>query len=197
MGIPPPKKNRYSSASNYTRIAPPPKSQAKRISIPSNKNSSNYDSSTSGDFNSTFVDSFYPSGQPPFRRETRSRTAKAMSQFSGKTFTIDGDDEEDANIKYSRQRWTEAELQEKYIHKNKRFLFVFIRFFVYPKTGNHAITIHREDYNRLDEGEYLNDSVIEFYIKWMFDNSMDPAVKEQMHIFNSFLYTQLTKKEFP
>jgi Ulp1 family protease len=40
------------------------------------------------------------------------------------------------------------------------------RLFVYPFTGYGGITVSTADEARLDDGEFLNDNVIDFYMKW-------------------------------
>lgn len=47
------------------------------------------------------------------------------------------------------------------------------RLFVYPFTGYGGITVSKADEARLDDGEFLNDSIIDFYMKWLV---YDPCV---------------------
>ncbi|KAI1794794.1 hypothetical protein LXA43DRAFT_939951 [Ganoderma leucocontextum] len=70
---------------------------------------------------------------------------------------------------------------------------------VYPPTGTGAVNITRGDVKRLDDGQYLNDTLIEFGLKlWLDDlRKSDPETAEQVHVFNSFFYKKLSgKKEF-
>ena len=39
------------------------------------------------------------------------------------------------------------------------------RSFLYPFSGVSAIEISDDDYQRLDEGSFLNDTVIDFYLR--------------------------------
>jgi len=42
-----------------------------------------------------------------------------------------------------------------------------VRILVYPPSGTGAINITRADFNRLNPTEYLNDTLIEFGLKWV------------------------------
>ncbi|KAI8999401.1 hypothetical protein BC832DRAFT_207770 [Gaertneriomyces semiglobifer] len=67
--------------------------------------------------------------------------------------------------------------------------------FRYPLEGKSAVTVRQEDYDRLDEGQFLNDVIIEFYLKYVIQEIMDPALRDRVHIFNSFFYERLTQKD--
>jgi Ulp1 family protease len=57
----------------------------------------------------------------------------------------------------------------------------------YPPKAKHPIHIYQADYNRLNMGEYLNDTIIDFYLKFLIQNVIpDP---ERFHIFGTFFYT--------
>ncbi|KAJ1658635.1 hypothetical protein IWQ61_002166 [Dispira simplex] len=68
--------------------------------------------------------------------------------------------------------------------------------FVFPFSGVKSVTITTTDVPRLDAGEYLNDSIIEFYLKFLQVNLQrdSPELADQIHIFNTFFYPQLTAK---
>ncbi|PIL22925.1 hypothetical protein GSI_15621 [Ganoderma sinense ZZ0214-1] len=68
---------------------------------------------------------------------------------------------------------------------------------VYPPTGTGAVNITRGDLKRLDEGQYLNDTLIEFGLKLWLDElrRSDPEKAEQVHVFNSFFYKKLSSKK--
>ncbi|KAI8833692.1 hypothetical protein BJ741DRAFT_268476 [Chytriomyces cf. hyalinus JEL632] len=63
---------------------------------------------------------------------------------------------------------------------------------IYPASGVNLVTLHDEDLERLKEGEFLNDSLIEFYIR--FASSTHAADRNDFHCFNTFFYQQLTSK---
>ncbi|RKP03669.1 hypothetical protein CXG81DRAFT_16899 [Caulochytrium protostelioides] len=64
--------------------------------------------------------------------------------------------------------------------------------FRYPEKAKGAITVHTSDYLRLDRGEFLNDTVIEFYLRYMLEQPSVQAIRSDIHMFNSFFYHQLT-----
>ncbi|CDO70841.1 hypothetical protein BN946_scf184801.g34 [Trametes cinnabarina] len=68
---------------------------------------------------------------------------------------------------------------------------------VYPPSGTGAVNITRGDLRRLDNGQYLNDTLIEFGLKLWLDNlrSEQPELAEQVHVFNSFFYKKLNSKK--
>ncbi|CCM02457.1 uncharacterized protein FIBRA_04556 [Fibroporia radiculosa] len=68
---------------------------------------------------------------------------------------------------------------------------------VYPPTGPGAINIYKSDLKRLDEGSYLNDTLIEFGLKlWLADlKADDPSFAEQVHVFSSFFYKKINVKD--
>lgn len=66
---------------------------------------------------------------------------------------------------------------------------------VYPpslKSG--GIPITNLDLACLDEGTYLNDIIIDFYLKFICESIMTTEQKEKTYIFNSYFYKRLTQK---
>ncbi|XP_034431043.1 sentrin-specific protease 7 isoform X1 [Hippoglossus hippoglossus] len=57
-----------------------------------------------------------------------------------------------------------------------------------------GITVTMEDLQCLDSGQFLNDVIIDFYLKYLLHNASD-AVAERSHIFSSFFYKQLTRRD--
>eukprot|EP01133_Synstelium_polycarpum_P004981 gene4981-5794_t len=55
------------------------------------------------------------------------------------------------------------------------------------------VTIIRNDMKRLDNGEFLNDSIIEFYSRYIKDHYLSP--KNTFFFFNSFFYKKFTDKD--
>ncbi|KAM6934145.1 uncharacterized protein FYW49_000436 [Xenentodon cancila] len=57
-----------------------------------------------------------------------------------------------------------------------------------------GITVTMEDLQCLDSGQYLNDVIIDFYLKYLLQNT-SASVAERSHIFSSFFYKQLTRRD--
>ncbi|KAM9709196.1 sentrin-specific protease 7 isoform 1-T2 [Menidia menidia] len=57
-----------------------------------------------------------------------------------------------------------------------------------------GITVTMEDLQCLDSGQYLNDVIIDFYLKYLLQNA-SAAMAERSHIFSSFFYKQLTRRD--
>ncbi|PWN54072.1 cysteine proteinase, partial [Violaceomyces palustris] len=65
----------------------------------------------------------------------------------------------------------------------------------YPFEGVGGVTLLNSDLWRLDEGEFLNDTVIEFGLKHMLEKikGSNPELASQIHLFSSFFYKKLTE----
>ncbi|XP_029348866.1 sentrin-specific protease 7 isoform X2 [Echeneis naucrates] len=63
-----------------------------------------------------------------------------------------------------------------------------------PPPAKGGITVTMEDLQCLDSGQFLNDVIIDFYLKYLFHNA-SAAVAERSHIFSSFFYKQLTRRD--
>ncbi|KAJ1973494.1 hypothetical protein H4R34_005058, partial [Dimargaris verticillata] len=70
------------------------------------------------------------------------------------------------------------------------------RLFIYPFSGVKSVTVTTHDLYRLNDGEYLNDSVIEFYLKYLQERlvATNPELAADVHIFNTFFYPQLVAR---
>ncbi|RKP23630.1 hypothetical protein SYNPS1DRAFT_11361, partial [Syncephalis pseudoplumigaleata] len=64
---------------------------------------------------------------------------------------------------------------------------------IYPFDGVKAIAISNNDYQRLREGEFLNDTIIDFYLRYHLDTMHDvnSQLLKQTHVFNTFFYHKL------
>ncbi|KAJ7095714.1 hypothetical protein B0H15DRAFT_1019804 [Mycena belliarum] len=67
---------------------------------------------------------------------------------------------------------------------------------VYPPGQTGAVNITNGDVTRLAPGEFLNDTLIEFGLKlWLQQlEKDDPELVKQIHVFSSFFYKKLNKK---
>ncbi|KAK2147943.1 hypothetical protein LSH36_527g01011 [Paralvinella palmiformis] len=71
-----------------------------------------------------------------------------------------------------------------------------VRLFTYPPppaTG--GIPVTNEDLFCLNEGEFLNDVIIDFYLKYLVNEILTDEDKERTHVFSSFFYRRLTQKQ--
>ncbi|OAR01474.1 hypothetical protein LLEC1_03888, partial [Akanthomyces lecanii] len=68
---------------------------------------------------------------------------------------------------------------------------------VYPATGRNRASVDKEDILRLDEGEFLNDNLISFYIRYL-QTKMErhqPELLNRVHIFSTFFFEKLTSRK--
>jgi sentrin-specific protease 7 len=64
---------------------------------------------------------------------------------------------------------------------------------VFPATGKNRTTVDAEDIVRLDEGEFLNDNLISFYLRYLQVEleKTRPELLTKVHIFSSFFFEKL------
>lgn len=67
------------------------------------------------------------------------------------------------------------------------------RSLVYPPTGKNRATVDQDDIVRLDEGEFLNDNLINFYLRYLQTTlgETQPEIHEKVHIFSTFFFEKL------
>ncbi|XP_072554967.1 uncharacterized protein [Paramormyrops kingsleyae] len=63
-----------------------------------------------------------------------------------------------------------------------------------PPPSKGGITVRMEDLDCLNSGEFLNDVVIDFYLKFLMQEKVPKGMAERSHIFSSFFYKQLTRR---
>lgn len=66
--------------------------------------------------------------------------------------------------------------------------------FEYPQDGSTArgtITFTQHDLNKLRPPQYLNDTVISFFMQYHLDNHVAQDIKDKVHIFSSFFFAKL------
>ncbi|XP_053707546.1 sentrin-specific protease 7-like isoform X2 [Synchiropus splendidus] len=63
-----------------------------------------------------------------------------------------------------------------------------------PPPSKGRISVSQDDLFCLQDGEFLNDVIVDFYLKYLFLEGVGRAVAERSHIFCSFFYKQLSRK---
>ncbi|EMR10257.1 hypothetical protein PNEG_01523 [Pneumocystis murina B123] len=63
---------------------------------------------------------------------------------------------------------------------------------IYP-----PVVLYDDDIERLNDGEFLNDTIIDFYLKYIQNKlfQKDPSKIDESHIFNTFFYKKLVDKD--
>lgn len=74
-----------------------------------------------------------------------------------------------------------------------RFSFTEIRHLLSYPPGSGGLPINTEDYMCLAQDQFLNDVIIDFYLKYLVLN-MSEEKKEKVHVFSTFFYKRLTTK---
>ena len=64
----------------------------------------------------------------------------------------------------------------------------------YPQIGKKKATVDHVDLYKLDEGEFLNDAIVTFYMRYLEDymQSHTPEVAKRVYFFSTFFYERLT-----
>lgn len=63
---------------------------------------------------------------------------------------------------------------------------------IYPKVGKGRISINTNDYCCLAIDQYLNDVIIDYYIKYLLLEVLTEEQRERTHVFSTFFYKRLT-----
>ncbi|XP_077594185.1 sentrin-specific protease 6-like isoform X2 [Stigmatopora nigra] len=71
-----------------------------------------------------------------------------------------------------------------------------VRLMVYPPPpAKGGISVTNEDLHCLNEGEFLNDVIIDFYLKYLVLEKLKKEDSQRIHVFSSFFYRRLTQRE--
>ncbi|KAF8540333.1 hypothetical protein BDD12DRAFT_700876, partial [Trichophaea hybrida] len=67
---------------------------------------------------------------------------------------------------------------------------------LYPFEGSKRANVDYEDLNRLSPTEFLNDNIINFYLRHIEENlrHKNPLLHQETHFFNTFFYERLSMK---
>lgn len=65
---------------------------------------------------------------------------------------------------------------------------------VFPHTGKRKATVEWKDLQRLDEGEFLNDNLLGFYLRYLEYEleQKNPGLAQQIYFFNTYFFASLT-----
>ncbi|OHW94604.1 ulp1 protease family protein [Colletotrichum incanum] len=65
---------------------------------------------------------------------------------------------------------------------------------IFPAIGKNRASVYRDDISRLEEGEYLNDNLIGFYLRYLQVNleRANKALADRIYIMNTYFYPKLT-----
>ena len=65
---------------------------------------------------------------------------------------------------------------------------------MYPKSGKKRTTVEWQDLERLDDGQFLNDNLIAFYLRYLERKLEDgsPELAKKVYFFNTYFFTSLT-----
>ena len=63
--------------------------------------------------------------------------------------------------------------------------------FIYPEDDPHGILVTTNELARLEPGIYLNDTLVELDLRWIFED-IKPSLRQQSFYFSSFFYRKLT-----
>ncbi|KYQ88279.1 hypothetical protein DLAC_10970 [Tieghemostelium lacteum] len=66
-----------------------------------------------------------------------------------------------------------------------------------PFNPHDIVKITANDLKRLEPKQYLNDSIIDFYLRYIMDYFVKPEDKEKIYFYNTFFYKILTLKSVP
>ena len=68
---------------------------------------------------------------------------------------------------------------------------------VYPPEGKRKATVIFEDLDRLDDDQFLNDNLIDFYLKYLLymQEQESPEIAKNVYLFNTFFFEKLTSTE--
>ena len=69
-----------------------------------------------------------------------------------------------------------------------------IKLFDYPPQGSNRIAVSTIDYACLEADAFLNDVILDFYLKFVNHEILSQADKERTLIFSTFFYNRLTQR---
>ncbi|KAJ2798958.1 hypothetical protein H4R21_003720, partial [Coemansia helicoidea] len=112
------------------------------------------------------------------RRTRASLAPNTLLLSKGKAGGDEGDDEDDSAVQCHDFGSSDHTLR-----------------FIYPRAGPKPISVTGSDISRLYKDTYLNDTILEFYIRYIGENlrASNPQLHEQCHFFNTFFHRKLSQ----
>ncbi|XP_053201205.1 sentrin-specific protease 6-like isoform X2 [Panonychus citri] len=152
------------------------KSKKTYSSLPQSTNTT-----TSSMFSSALRSSSPPSKQSPILVKNKTNVLRPKSDESPSIIDIeiDSDDEDDTE----NQRSLNGSISNNDDH-----------LFSYPPDEIDRISIHQSDLACLEQGQYLNDTILGFYLKYIEKDLTAPDIAERSYIFSTFFYYKLTHR---
>lgn len=104
--------------------------------------------------------------------------------------------DQDMSAHHYQTRTKTGSILSKCYSLNSEDLNLNIPYLTFPKSQNDSITITEGDMKRLEPEIFLNDNIIDFYLKYLLFKI--PELKIRFHIFNTFFYKRfITIKNDP
>ncbi|CAG2171121.1 unnamed protein product, partial [Oppiella nova] len=69
--------------------------------------------------------------------------------------------------------------------------------FAYPEGEHNAIHLVGTDISCLNKGEFINDNIVNFFLRYYVNEILAPEVRDRTHIFDTLFFIQLTEKRGP
>lgn len=141
--------------------------------------------------------------QPQRVRETRSAAMKAPAKEDRTVITLQADEVEmsaEPLGKRPKRQSTRLAVAEKIIEKKVPQLSYpevpWKSALLYPFEGAKRANVDYGDLKRLEDEEFLNDNIINFYMRYIEDElqKLHPELHKQTHFFNTFFYERLSAK---
>ncbi|EPE34126.1 Cysteine proteinase [Glarea lozoyensis ATCC 20868] len=138
-----------------------------------------------GDDNSSIAKALQNTYRSPTKSEIDSPQKACRKRTSRVTRLVDAQDEiPDTAASY--ERW--SQLNPEWSKQWKDNIF-------YQGRHKARATVQKDDVERLDEGIFLNDNLIEFYLRWL-ENSLEqksPQLSKRVYLHNTFFFKRLTQ----
>ncbi|KAK9247597.1 hypothetical protein V1506DRAFT_531627 [Lipomyces tetrasporus] len=127
------------------------------------------------------LDGFFPESW----KNTHSMRTRSATSSTPKSSIVDNLDEYDMSDITHSDRATRSSRPKVYLGDPLKYNF-----------GNKTVVITEDDFSRLDDGEFLNDTIIDFYLKYIQDRLQraHPEIASSTYIFNTFFYKRLTQR---